>query len=445
MFEKWGLQSTMTEPGAYEAQTRSFAIGGRLAVRPQTEVFQPFSFKAPYIKAGCEGIDIFAGAFSWINADQLIETLKAVGQNAIGYAFHLGLETVCPVCVSTLKGLMNFMNQINNMSMDTCTAAKTLVNGGIMAALDAPIQGCKYKDDAGWTDKVSGWINCAGQAEPQVEAQLRGFFGTVAPWTQEDPPDEQTTGIDITRKALEGKSLSAEEKQYALSVIGTSNYENVKNDQGGFQAECIPYTPTLTLSELVNGGAVKLLDCSPGQGSLDDGQQCQKLYKADKNIVGFRELARNQLRGIYMVLRNNPAPNRVLTEEQKTFINRSKSVQVYMAMNALAKMGPDNEPAAMAAIDMYAQVLGVDYAWGLIDMYIELVTSGAQNSVTGCAIKQETLKTVLADLRVQRSAELVKVQGELEAYQIMSKFTENINKVLSANTKKMITSFAPRK
>lgn len=444
MFEKWGLQSTATEPGAYDAQTRSFAVGGRLAVRSQTEMIQPFSFKAPYIKAGCEGIDIFAGAFSWINADQLIETLKAVGQNAIGYAFHLGLETVCPVCVSTLKGLMNFMNQINNMSMDTCTAAKTLVNGGIMAALDAPIEGCKSNPEAGWTDKISGWINCAGQAEPQVKAQLRGMFGTVAPWTQENPPKQQTTGIDITRKALEGKSLSTEEKQYALSVIGTSNYENVEDDDGGFFAKCVPYKPTLTLTELINGGVVKMWDCAPGKGSMADGQQCQQYIKVDKLIVGFREHAKQQLIGIYNTLRG-PASSRILTTEQKTFIDRSKSVQVYLAMNSLAQMGPGNEPAAMAAIDMYAQTLGVDYAWGLIDLYMEMASSGAHNSSNGCAIEQETLKTILTDLRGQRSAELAKVVAELESYQIMSNFTDNINKVLSANTKKMVTSFAPRK
>jgi len=65
-----------TLPGAYESQTRGFAVGGRLAIRSKSDVIQPVSLKAPNFKAGCGGLDIFGGSFSWINAEQFVSNLR---------------------------------------------------------------------------------------------------------------------------------------------------------------------------------------------------------------------------------------------------------------------------------------------------------------------------------------------------------------------------------
>ena len=79
LFRDMGFRSAETAPGVYESQSRGFFVGGSLKVRSQTESIQPLSMKIPDIKAGCGGIDIFGGSFSFVNADQLIDFLKAVG------------------------------------------------------------------------------------------------------------------------------------------------------------------------------------------------------------------------------------------------------------------------------------------------------------------------------------------------------------------------------
>jgi len=45
-------------------------------------------------------IDAFAGAFSFIDSDQLVAFARAVAQNAAGFAFELALETISPVAIS---------------------------------------------------------------------------------------------------------------------------------------------------------------------------------------------------------------------------------------------------------------------------------------------------------------------------------------------------------
>ena len=79
LFRDMGFRSAETAPGVYESQSRGFFVGGSLKGRSQTESIQPLSMKMPDIKAGCGGIDIFGGSFSFVNADQLIDFLKAVG------------------------------------------------------------------------------------------------------------------------------------------------------------------------------------------------------------------------------------------------------------------------------------------------------------------------------------------------------------------------------
>ena len=133
-------------PAYIKAQSRGFAVGGRLSIRARNEILQPFSFKGATFKAGCGGIDIFAGSFSWINAEQFTRTLRAIGQNAVGYAFNLGLEVVCPTCAAQLNKLQHFMNQINKMSTDSCTAAKALVNTAVATRWETmSLEECKSK------------------------------------------------------------------------------------------------------------------------------------------------------------------------------------------------------------------------------------------------------------------------------------------------------------
>jgi len=81
----------------------------------------------PKFDAGCGGIDLYAGGFSFINSDQLIGTLKSVGSSSIGYAFLLGLETVSPQVANTIKNLQTWANNMNAFNINSCETAAGLV------------------------------------------------------------------------------------------------------------------------------------------------------------------------------------------------------------------------------------------------------------------------------------------------------------------------------
>ncbi|WP_425315793.1 conjugal transfer protein TraH, partial [Vibrio owensii] len=60
------------------------------------------NFQPPKISGGCGGIDFFAGSFSLINSDQLVQMGRAIAQGVPSYAFNLALTSVCPSCLSLI-------------------------------------------------------------------------------------------------------------------------------------------------------------------------------------------------------------------------------------------------------------------------------------------------------------------------------------------------------
>ena len=106
--ELFGNMSNYTQPGVYESTRRGVLAGGGAQIRSRRMNIQLIAFEPPNIKAGCGGIDIFLGSFSYINLDQFISFLRAIAANAAGYAFQMALKVSCTIC----SNVMDAMQQI---------------------------------------------------------------------------------------------------------------------------------------------------------------------------------------------------------------------------------------------------------------------------------------------------------------------------------------------
>lgn len=125
--------SNVTQPGVHESQRRGVVFGGRLVSKNRIINQNVVSFVPPSIKAGCGGIDMFGGSFSFINSEQLVQLMRAVAQNAIGYAFQLALDAVCPVCSKHMAYLQDQISKLNQYLGNSCQLAQGLVDGGYKA------------------------------------------------------------------------------------------------------------------------------------------------------------------------------------------------------------------------------------------------------------------------------------------------------------------------
>ena len=100
-FNDMGASANATGPTAYQGQSAGYYSGGNIWTRFPQKSVNPVNLQLPSIKAGCGGIDVFSGSFSFINTDEIVAMLKATANNALGFAFQLAIKSISPQIAST--------------------------------------------------------------------------------------------------------------------------------------------------------------------------------------------------------------------------------------------------------------------------------------------------------------------------------------------------------
>src|SRR3546814_20418063 len=95
-FSDVGGAANVTGPSAFQGQSAGYYSLGNVWTRFPQKSVQPFNLQLPSARAGCGGIDLFSGSFSFINASEIIAMLKATANNALGFAFKLAIDSVSP-------------------------------------------------------------------------------------------------------------------------------------------------------------------------------------------------------------------------------------------------------------------------------------------------------------------------------------------------------------
>ncbi len=119
-----GMFTATTNPQAFQTPSMSGVAFGSFSARFPTQNFNIIAFDPPRINAGCSGIDMYMGSFSFINAEQLKTMLRAIAQGAVGFAFKSALRAICGMCEATLSDLQHITQQMNAMGKNTCALSK---------------------------------------------------------------------------------------------------------------------------------------------------------------------------------------------------------------------------------------------------------------------------------------------------------------------------------
>ena len=126
-FNDIGAYGNVTGPAAYQGQTMNLYSGGSLYMRTPVKNYQLATISPPGFKAGCGGIDLFAGSFSFINKEQLTALLRNIANNAIGYAFMMAVKSISPDLADLMQYLQDQISKVNNLNINSCQAAEGMV------------------------------------------------------------------------------------------------------------------------------------------------------------------------------------------------------------------------------------------------------------------------------------------------------------------------------
>ncbi len=142
-----------TSPTAHLEQRRGVVDGGSVVARNRVMNASLWSIVPPSVSAGCGGIDMFAGSFSFISGAQFQQLMRSIAANAPGYAFEVALEAMCPSCMQTMESLQRKLQELSSGMVNSCQLAKGFVND-VADAFDVA-----HKDKTSLIADTQGWVS----------------------------------------------------------------------------------------------------------------------------------------------------------------------------------------------------------------------------------------------------------------------------------------------
>ncbi len=302
-----------TAPTAHLGQRRGVLTGGSVNARNRIMNESLWHFVPPSFNAGCGGIDLFAGSFSFISAEQFQTLLRAIAANAAGYAFEVALGAMCKECLETMETLQKKIQALNQGFANSCQLAKGLVND-VADAFDM-----KHKDNTSLLGMVKG---------------LGDVFETRSSTSGSDPiaqvkdnvPAAEKTQVEgnlvwqaLKRKGAAGWFVAGEDTllEAMMSLTGSvivGAPEAAPDGQG--ENHRITYLPgnLLKASDLLNGTReredaaqldnawphrLRLYQCGPAGGPIDRSENgCLEPSVTEGTVNGMIQRVKDVLIGV---------------------------------------------------------------------------------------------------------------------------------------------------
>ena len=393
--------SNVTGAGMYETQgARYGTLGGISARAPITQPFNLVNVQTPKFSAGCGGIDWYSGGFSAVNADQFMENLRAIGQNAQSLAYMLAIQIVSPQLSSTMESIQDWANKYLNMSMDSCEAATALVGGGLNM-MGAESGNCTVKrmqqtgetwDEANYACRTGGKRSAALSSDPNVvefvQGNLTWFVLMQDPFFRSDTEFAEVMmnilGTVIVTQTNPGDDDSGKEIMYIppalMAEAGSERFDNI-------------YAALLYGSEA--DADLRLYRCSSRTSSPEG---CTTLSGGLQTISPSWAGLKKRVDDLLQAIADNIAMDGALTAEQKGIIASTRvPLYRYLTAAAASSNGLDTGYASQ-----YSKLIAQDILVKSLKAVVERVEIQAGNLKGGMS-STDQLKTYRDDLVQVRS------------------------------------------
>lgn len=281
MDEVFGIMSNFTQPGAFNTQRRGILSGGGLQARNPITSSQLLSLQLPSVRAGCGGIDIFAGSFSFISADQFVQFLRSIASNAAGYAFKVALEAGCSVCANVMDTLQAVSQAMNNTNMNSCQLAQGIVND----IGNSKLLGFNIKHDASLKEMASGIYEDFSAALKAGEGD--GAFDHADKLSEKDKEAIQGNIMwqnlvkNNSKQAIPSPGSDRDEYGEMMALTGSIIITEPKaNEEGNKAPNVTSLASIMRLQDIVEGGDnINVYECN------DD--KCESPTIKQKTVVGL--------------------------------------------------------------------------------------------------------------------------------------------------------------
>lgn len=257
----------VTPASNFETQSQGVYAGGSVYIRNQVSTIRPIVFDPPRLRADCSGIDAYAGSFSFINKDALINMMRNIASNGIAYAFKMAIGTLCPRCDNLMAELQKMADTMNKFNINSCKAAKGPMS--IVQSWDDTARELGRNMDsiggvvAGIGQDFNDLLNGTGSPSKTPDQQMREAAPTVAAEETEfntawkavkeaDIPSWYQSTMDETAKVRFSEIV--------MSFTGTYIQHPVTPEEGGTpRSSAEPYPVMVDFMDFLKGATSKLV------------------------------------------------------------------------------------------------------------------------------------------------------------------------------------------
>lgn len=308
-FGKLGYEQNTTTPKVWQGQAAGYATGGALYARTSAKDVQLVSLQLPSLNAGCGGIDMFLGSFSFISKDEFIQFAKSILSNAPGLFFDLALKTVTPQLASAKDFLQKLASDVNSSNMSSCQAGRAIVGGLWPETQENASAVCQTigSDSNFFSDWAAARQGCG----------TGGQYKNMSNKAGANMKDQVLRNKNLIWDSLEKNQVfsgNKELKEFAMSITGTLIFD----DDGKPQPLTAMTTNEDLIHALLHGGTAKIYTCNDGE--------CLKATIGEVTISAENSLS-GQVNKMLQSIGSKAYADEALTEKEKGFIT-STSVPV---------------------------------------------------------------------------------------------------------------------
>ena len=253
--------STSSDPAVYQTQRRGVISGGSFHARTRINETNLMGFVPPEFSAGCGGIDLYGGSFSFINSEQFNKLIRDIAGNASGYLLGLAISAMNEKAYQHIEALQEKIMHLNSLFSNSCQLGQGVVN-----SMPMPAAMKKFQTDAS--------LNIS---RANVADTFQSFTGTglsnrdpVKAWRQSASPQDQEKLLgNLVWNALK-KSTAISDNEYREAVMSLTGTIIVSMNTGESQPKLFSYVGNqLKVEDLIYGSEqVSLYRCRNHSGCL---------------------------------------------------------------------------------------------------------------------------------------------------------------------------------
>jgi conjugative transfer pilus assembly protein TraH len=420
-FDGLGVATNTTAPHAYQGQQAGYYSGGSIFSRNAVRNVQLVQVDLPSFRAGCGGIDLFAGGFSFINSDQLVTLMRNIMNNTKGYGLLLALEEVTPQIGNINKFFTDLSNKVNSMNINLCETAESLVGGIWPKTQAAQRQVCQ--DIGSNTGIFDDWARARqGCTSDSVD---HNFDSTMRAGASN--PQYKNLVLDngnIAWKALQANNLVSGDQQFAELLMSLSGSVIIQKNGDGKNAS----VSFKNLDSLANNASLLKAILYGDKATFykcDEPTQCLNLGKQTIPISPNSAL-KGQVEKILTSISQKIIADQPLSNQEIGLL-QSTRIPIYkiLAVQAAYQKDPN-----ILNVENYSEIIAADILFQYLQENLSLVraSSGVLQYPEEIMKKfNDGISEAMADVRNQQKNAQVQVSNAIQ----LIEQTQVIEKMLS--------------